>query len=259
MSDKVSSYNSTPEAVSYTHLDVYKRQLLDDASTLLLFSKGKKRAEEASKIGSKTDTIEHDESHEREKKGAIEMAAAALATASTVSLPLKKATEQSAAEAATSTAAKEETENQPQKQPQWPVPDSYIVDPDAGIITCICDLNDDDGFTIQCDHCNRWQHAICYGIKDIGMAPDDYLCNSCDPREVDILIIELIHCFNELSDLQIIFSFLSLFSRVNNNSFEDILDFFWCVFDFPFLSRTLLASFSIPNSSSPSFISKFGS
>lgn len=120
------------------------------------------------------------------KKGAIEMAAAALATASTVSLPLKKATEQSAAEAATSTAAKEETENQPQKQPQWPVPDSYIVDPDAGIITCICDLNDDDGFTIQCDHCNRWQHAICYGIKDIGMAPDDYLCNSCDPREVDI-------------------------------------------------------------------------
>lgn len=163
-----------------------EQSLLDDASTLLLFSKGKKRAEEASKIGSKTDTIEHDESHEREKKGAIEMAAAALATASTVSLPLKKATEQSAAEAATSTVAKEETENQPQKQPQWPVPDSYIVDPDAGIITCICDLNDDDGFTIQCDHCNRWQHAICYGIKDIGMAPDDYLCNSCDPREVDI-------------------------------------------------------------------------
>ncbi|KAJ1544295.1 histone-binding protein [Saccharomyces cerevisiae] len=56
-----------------------EQSLLDDASTLLLFSKGKKRAEEASKIGSKTDTIEHDESHEREKKGAIEMAAAALA------------------------------------------------------------------------------------------------------------------------------------------------------------------------------------
>lgn len=45
-----------------------EQSLLDDASTLLLFSKGKKRAEEASKIGSKTDTIEHDESHEREKK-----------------------------------------------------------------------------------------------------------------------------------------------------------------------------------------------
>lgn len=159
-----------------------EQSLLDDASTLLLFSKGKKRTEEASKIDSKADIIEHNECHEREKKGAVAMAATALATAATVPLALKKTTEQSTVEATTSTTAKEEIE----KQPQWPVSDSYIVDPDAGIITCICDLDDDDGFTIQCDHCNRWQHAICYGIKDIEMAPDDYLCNSCDPREVDI-------------------------------------------------------------------------
>ncbi|CAI4034787.1 hypothetical protein SMKI_11G2370 [Saccharomyces mikatae IFO 1815] len=154
------------------------QSLLDDASTLLLFSKGKNRPEEASKKDSKADTIEHDECHESEKMGAIAMTAAA-----SVPLPPKKSTEQSMTAATVTTTTKEE---HTEKQPPWPVPDSYIVDPDAGIITCICDLNDDDGFTIQCDHCNRWQHAICYGIKDIEMAPDDYLCNSCDPRTVDI-------------------------------------------------------------------------
>ncbi|CAI4045166.1 hypothetical protein SKDZ_11G2350 [Saccharomyces kudriavzevii ZP591] len=159
-----------------------EQSLLDDASTLLLFSKGKKKPEETSKINSKTDMAECDEDHDREKKGAVAMAAAALATAASVPLPLKKSIKQSVTEIAALTVEKEKSE----KQIQWPVPDSFIVDPDAGTITCICDINDDDGFTIQCDHCNRWQHAICYGIKDIEMAPDDYLCNSCDPRKVDI-------------------------------------------------------------------------
>lgn len=72
------------------------------------------------------------------------------------------------------------------KPDQWPVSESYIVDIDAGIITCVCDFDDDDGFTIQCDHCNRWQHASCFGIDNIENAPDDFLCDKCDPREIDV-------------------------------------------------------------------------
>lgn len=105
----------------------------------------------------------------QDDKGKGMVAAAALAAAATVPLPLKPHTR-------TSSNLKND----------WPVPDSYIVDIDSGVITCICGYDDDDGFTIQCDHCNRWQHAICYNIKDIETAPDDYLCNVCQPRKLDI-------------------------------------------------------------------------
>lgn len=66
------------------------------------------------------------------------------------------------------------------------VPKDYIVDPDAGIISCVCGYEDDDGFTIQCDNCFRWQHAVCMGIDSIDNAPDDYLCNVCSPRKIDV-------------------------------------------------------------------------
>ncbi|SCU77614.1 LAFA_0A02542g1_1 [Lachancea sp. 'fantastica'] len=110
------------------------------------------------------------------------VAAAALAAAATVPLPLKKQDQDN-----------QEIEEHPGRKSSskrksssdWPVPASYIVDPDAGVITCICGFDDDDGFTIQCDHCNRWQHAICYGIRDIETAPDDHLCSTCHPRKVD--------------------------------------------------------------------------
>lgn len=79
-----------------------------------------------------------------------------------------------------------------EQKEEWSVPDSYIVDPDAGIITCVCGYDEDDGFTIQCDHCFRWQHAICYGIKDIDSVPDNYLCNVCNPRNIDIKLAKQI-------------------------------------------------------------------
>lgn len=112
-------------------------------------------------------TQERFDSQEDNGKGMV--AAAALAAAATVPLPLKPHTR-------TNSGVKSE----------WPVPDSYVVDIDSGVITCICGFDDDDGFTIQCDHCNRWQHAICYNIKDIETAPDDYLCNVCHPRKLDV-------------------------------------------------------------------------
>lgn len=70
-------------------------------------------------------------------------------------------------------------------QPEF-VPKEYIVDPDAGIITCCCGYEHDDGFTIQCDNCNRWQHAVCMGIDTIENAPDYFLCNICSPRKLDV-------------------------------------------------------------------------
>lgn len=57
---------------------------------------------------------------------------------------------------------------------------SYAVNPDSGIISCICGFDHDDGFTIQCDKCYLWQHAICMGINNVDEAPEKYLCYRCD-------------------------------------------------------------------------------
>ena len=117
-------------------------------------------------------------------------AAAALATAASVPLPLKRhevespSTTQHPDSNSPNTSPKL-TEDSTTKHKTWPVLDSYIVDPDSGIITCICGFDDDDGFTIQCDHCYRWQHAVCYGIEDINEVPEQYLCNVCQPRKLD--------------------------------------------------------------------------
>lgn len=57
----------------------------------------------------------------------------------------------------------------------------YAVNPDSGIIGCICEMDHDDGFTIQCDKCFRWQHAACMNIENEDV-PDNYLCYLCDPN-----------------------------------------------------------------------------
>lgn len=64
---------------------------------------------------------------------------------------------------------------------------SYAIDPDAGIISCICGFDHDDGLTIQCDKCFRWQHLVCMGFKSINETPDNYQCNLCNKNlKVDI-------------------------------------------------------------------------
>lgn len=150
------------------------------------------------------------------KKGMV--AAAALAQAATMPLPLKRKAENDRKPAANNSVPMPRSgaeEKSPSKQAKSEdkvveqedsfkeaveeqkleksetdrfssVPESYVVDPDAGIITCICGYEDDDGFTIQCDHCFRWQHAICYGIEHEKDAPDDFLCNICNSRFVDV-------------------------------------------------------------------------
>ncbi|CAK7903366.1 hypothetical protein CAAN1_07S07096 [[Candida] anglica] len=57
---------------------------------------------------------------------------------------------------------------------------SYQVDPDSGLIGCICQIDDDDGFTVQCDICYRWQHCLCMNFKTNEEIPDEYKCYYCD-------------------------------------------------------------------------------
>lgn len=64
-----------------------------------------------------------------------------------------------------------------------PLPE-YQVDPDSGIIGCICSLDDDDGFTIQCDICFRWQHCLCMDYSTNDEIPEDeYKCYYCDKEK----------------------------------------------------------------------------
>jgi hypothetical protein len=53
------------------------------------------------------------------------------------------------------------------------------VDPST-LIICICSITSDDGFTIQCDNCLTWQHAVCIRIAPDDV-PEEYLCDRCDP------------------------------------------------------------------------------
>lgn len=64
---------------------------------------------------------------------------------------------------------------------QPPPLSEFKVDADAGIIGCICGIEEDDGFTIQCDVCFRWQHCSCMGYKTSDEVPEDvYKCYYCD-------------------------------------------------------------------------------
>ena len=59
--------------------------------------------------------------------------------------------------------------------------EEYKVSPDSGLIGCICGVEEDDGFTIQCDICFRWQHCLCMGYNTGDEVPEDeYKCYYCD-------------------------------------------------------------------------------
>ena len=52
---------------------------------------------------------------------------------------------------------------------------------DTGLIRCICNSSEDDGFTIQCDRCFVWQHAFCVKISQNNI-PEQYLCDRCEKK-----------------------------------------------------------------------------
>lgn len=69
--------------------------------------------------------------------------------------------------------------------------DDYKVDPDAGIIGCICGIEDDDGLTVQCDVCFRWQHCKCMGFDTDDDVPEEYKCYFCDKDKWGIFDAEI--------------------------------------------------------------------
>jgi hypothetical protein len=62
-------------------------------------------------------------------------------------------------------------------------PEIYSID--AGVIRCICGFTHDDGFTIQCEKCNAWQHAVCVNIEN-DQVPEVYFCDKCGKLSYDI-------------------------------------------------------------------------
>lgn len=75
-------------------------------------------------------------------------------------------------------------EEKPATKPVYIPPlEEYQVEPDSGVIGCICGIPDDDGFTIQCDICHRWQHCLCMDYKTNEEVPEEeeeYQCYFCD-------------------------------------------------------------------------------
>lgn len=55
----------------------------------------------------------------------------------------------------------------------------------SGEINCICEISDDDGFTICCDGCDTWQHLVCVQLTKENL-PAKYYCPKCSPRWLDI-------------------------------------------------------------------------
>lgn len=53
-----------------------------------------------------------------------------------------------------------------------------------GVIQCICHFSGDDGYTVECEECQTWQHIACYypGRKAL---EDEFRhsCADCKPRE----------------------------------------------------------------------------
>ncbi|KAK1331880.1 hypothetical protein QTO34_007556, partial [Cnephaeus nilssonii] len=49
------------------------------------------------------------------------------------------------------------------------------------IVRCICEMDEENGFMIQCDECLCWQHSVCLGLLEESI-PEQYTCYICrDP------------------------------------------------------------------------------
>ncbi|XP_056378766.1 PHD finger protein 20-like protein 1 isoform X2 [Hyla sarda] len=49
------------------------------------------------------------------------------------------------------------------------------------IVRCVCKMDEENGFMIQCEECLCWQHSICMGVPEDNI-PEQYICYVCsDP------------------------------------------------------------------------------
>ncbi|KAI1726215.1 PHD-finger domain-containing protein [Ditylenchus destructor] len=46
---------------------------------------------------------------------------------------------------------------------------------------CLCGMDHNDDFMIECDRCKVWQHGVCMGVTNKSV-PSVYFCEECDPR-----------------------------------------------------------------------------
>ncbi|XP_051574530.1 PHD finger protein 20-like protein 1 isoform X3 [Myxocyprinus asiaticus] len=54
-------------------------------------------------------------------------------------------------------------------------------DGDDEIVRCICEMDEENGFMIQCEECMCWQHSVCMGLLEDSI-PEQYICYICrDP------------------------------------------------------------------------------
>ncbi|CAD0113469.1 unnamed protein product [Aureobasidium uvarum] len=59
---------------------------------------------------------------------------------------------------------------------------------DDGDIKCICGMHHDDGFAVQCETCNNWQHMVCYYPNEADYPLErhqKHYCSDCEPRWLD--------------------------------------------------------------------------
>lgn len=55
-------------------------------------------------------------------------------------------------------------------------------------IKCICGYSNDDGNTIHCENCNKWQHIKCFypdRVKEASRGDLDHFCDKCQPRTLN--------------------------------------------------------------------------
>ncbi|XP_041045738.1 PHD finger protein 20-like protein 1 isoform X1 [Carcharodon carcharias] len=59
--------------------------------------------------------------------------------------------------------------------------DSQEEDDSNATVRCVCGMDEENGFMIQCEECLCWQHSICMGLLEDSI-PDQYICYNCqDP------------------------------------------------------------------------------
>ncbi|XP_025921325.1 PHD finger protein 20 isoform X5 [Apteryx rowi] len=63
-------------------------------------------------------------------------------------------------------------------------PDEEVEESDFEIVRCICEVEEENDFMIQCEECLCWQHGVCMGLLEDNV-PEKYTCYICqDPPEV---------------------------------------------------------------------------
>ncbi|CAL1605304.1 unnamed protein product [Knipowitschia caucasica] len=62
--------------------------------------------------------------------------------------------------------------------PVWPVPEETESD----VVKCVCEVNEESDFMIQCSQCRSWQHGACLGLLE-HHHPQSYTCFSCRGSE----------------------------------------------------------------------------